>query len=211
MSVFPSDHFILEEDRFMNHIELAFKAVAGDPTRIVLLATEAQSAEVEYGYIVPRENMGGFDLYGARPVARFVEKPDKVFANHLVASGGLWNTMVMIFKVKTVLEMFERIHPAVFQQFCRIHDAIGTAREQDTVDQVYRDLKPINFSKGFLEQVSALYPQAIYVMPVLQVFWSDWGSRQRILEARQVLKMAARSKPEPEKPDKRNIGATVFV
>ena len=52
VSVFPSDHFILEEDRFMAHVDLAAQAVARNPSRIVLLAMEAHAPEVEYGYVV---------------------------------------------------------------------------------------------------------------------------------------------------------------
>ena len=215
LSVFPSDHFILEEDRFMDHVDLAAKAVASNPSDIVLLATEAQGPEVEYGYIALRDSSSELSLYGTRPVARFVEKPAKAVADHLIESGGLWNTMVMVFKVKTVLQMFEQIHPGVFRQFCNILDAIGTSEEQEAVEQVYRNLQPMNFSKGFLEQVSALYPKAIHVMPVLQVFWSDWGSRQRIVEVRRVLKRADRGKSQPKaKPnerDERTVGNTVFA
>jgi mannose-1-phosphate guanylyltransferase len=58
VSVFPSDHFILEEDRFMAHVDLAAQAVARNPSRVVLLAMEAQAAEEEYGYVVPREHGG---------------------------------------------------------------------------------------------------------------------------------------------------------
>ena len=35
--VFPSDHFILEEDLFMSHVYLAYRAVERDPSRLVLL------------------------------------------------------------------------------------------------------------------------------------------------------------------------------
>ena len=112
VSVFPSDHFILEEDRFMQHVDLAAKAVASDPQRIILLATEAQGPEIEYGYVVPREATGVFDLYGTRPVARFVEKPARELAGDLISTGGLWNTMVMVFKIKTVSQMFERLNPS---------------------------------------------------------------------------------------------------
>lgn len=212
VSVFPSDHFILEEDRFMDHVDLASKAVASNPSDIVLLATEAQGPEIEYGYIAPHDSSSELSLYGTRPVARFVEKPAKAVADHLIESGGLWNTMVMVFKVKTVLEMFEQIHPVAFRQFCQILDAIGTPHEQETVDQVYRNLTPMNFSKGFLEPVSALYPRAIHVMPVLQVFWSDWGSRQRIVEVRQVLKRGKQQpKTKSDEPDERTAGTTVFA
>ena len=211
VSVFPSDHFILEEDRFMEHVDLAAKAVANDPTRIILLATEAQGPEVEYGYVVPRENAGGFDLYGTRPVARFVEKPAQEIAGDLISSGGLWNTMVMVFKVKTVLQMYEQMHPSAVQPFLHIFDAVGTTREKVTVDRVYRDLRPMNFSKGFLERVPSRYPGAVHVMPVLQVFWSDWGSRQRVLEVRRVLKQAGWPKPVAVRHREPPMGRPIFA
>lgn len=198
VSVYPSDHFILEKDRFMEHVELASRAVAHDSSRIVLLATEPQGPEVEYGYIVPRDDSWQLSLYGIRAIARFIEKPPRTVAEHLIEAGGLWNTMVMVFKVTTVLEMFARIHPLAFQRFRLIYDAIGTPDEQDTVEQVYRDLRPINFSKGFLEQVSVIHPGAIHVMPVLQVFWSDWGSRERVLEVRRILKQDSSTNADTE-------------
>ena len=56
LAVFPSDHFIVEEDRFMDHVKLAAQAVEQDPSKIVLLAIVADKPEVEYGYIVPSQN-----------------------------------------------------------------------------------------------------------------------------------------------------------
>jgi mannose-1-phosphate guanylyltransferase len=188
VSVFPSDHFILEEGRFMDHVDLAIKAVSCDPSRMIILAAEAHSPEIEYGYILPDENTSPFDLYGTKPVAHFVEKPAQEVASRIIAAGGLWNTMVMVFKVKAVLDLFSRVQPEAFQRFCVILDAIDTRHEQDTVEQVYRNLQPLNFSKGFLECVAGRYPRIIHVMPVWQVYWSDWGCRERVLETRQILR-----------------------
>ena len=53
VAVFPSDHFILEEERFMAHVELAFRVVQQDPSRIVLLGIKPNRPEAEYGYILP--------------------------------------------------------------------------------------------------------------------------------------------------------------
>ena len=33
VAVFPSDHFVLEEDRFMRHVDHAFRVVESDPSR----------------------------------------------------------------------------------------------------------------------------------------------------------------------------------
>ena len=58
LAVFPSDHFILEEDRFIDHVSLAARAVHHDPSQIVLLAMEAQWAETDYGYVVSADYNG---------------------------------------------------------------------------------------------------------------------------------------------------------
>ena len=63
---------------------------------------------------------------GAREVSRFVEKPDRDVARELVSGGGLWNTLVMIFKTKIFLKEISRIDPLLFGFFERIWRAIGT-------------------------------------------------------------------------------------
>lgn len=187
VAIFPSDHFILEEDRFIDHVALAAQAVARDPGRIVLLAMEAQYPETEYGYVVPREDPGRLNLWGIHNTSRFVEKPDKATARRLVEAGGLWNTMIMVFKVQTLLAILQRLHPATYSRFSRIHASIGTPAEKNTIDEVYRTLEPLNFSKGFLELVAASDPDVISILPVLQVFWSDWGSPERLFQVREIL------------------------
>ena len=107
-------------------MELAAQAVTSNPSRIVLLAMEAHSPEEEYGYLVPMAHSGEIDLHGTRGVARFIEKPNRRLAHELFSSGALWNTMVMVFKVRTLLQMVERIDATIHRQFVRIFDALGT-------------------------------------------------------------------------------------
>ena len=182
VSVFPSDHFILEEDRFMDHVDLAVKAVAHDPSRIVLLALEAQRPEVEYGYILPHADGEEPSFWGTRVAAKFIEKPSAALARALVNAGGLWNTMIMVFKVRTLLEMMQRLFPTTYIHFARIFEAIGTCEEARAVESVYQTLQPMNFSKGFLEKAAVAHPGTITLLPVLRVLWSDWGSPERLLD-----------------------------
>jgi len=65
--------------------------------------------------------------------------------------------------------------------------AIGTEDEQRTVDAVYRALEPINFSKGFRENISKVYPETISDLLAPQVVWRDWSSPQRLLDSQQLL------------------------
>jgi mannose-1-phosphate guanylyltransferase len=104
VAVFPSDHFIWEEDRFMDYVDIAVQKVTRHPSEIVLLGVEAEYVEPEYGYIIPQRD-APFDLRGTRRIARFIEKPSASIAHGLIESGGLWNTMIMVFKVKTLLHL----------------------------------------------------------------------------------------------------------
>ncbi len=62
----------------------------------------------------------------------------------------------------------------------RVLNSIGTPAETEVMETVYRKIKPMNFSKGLLEVFSVQYAGCLGVLPVRGVFWSDWGSEQRI-------------------------------
>ena len=179
--VFPSDHFIEEEALFLNHVDAAFALVETDSTKTVLLAIAPTHAETDYGYILPSNCRHKALPFGAREVKRFVEKPDPIVARNLVQRGGFWNTMVMVFNLRTLLEHLRDINPFVFRCFEQLCDAVGTAGLSDAVKQVFIRSEPLNLSKGLLENLAARQPRSLLVLPVRGVHWSDWGSKQRIL------------------------------
>ncbi len=197
VALFPSDHFVLEEERFMDHVELAAQAVARNPDRTMLLATEATRPETEYGYVVPYDEGGELSFWGGRRVAHFAEKPDLDRALRLAAVGGLWNTMIMVFKARNLLNLTKTLYPDLFQRFYRIFDVLGESKEKARVKELYRDLKPLNFSKDIMQRLLAEFSWTVYVLPMLNVFWSDWGSPQRISHALQALGVNARLAPGP--------------
>jgi mannose-1-phosphate guanylyltransferase len=181
VAVFPSDHFMVEENRFMAHVELAFRAVERNPSSVVLLGTQPQEPEPEYGYIVP-----GREAHpGLCEVLQFVEKPASHAALKLIEQGGLWNTMVIVFKVKTLLDLVCRAAPEMYRFFADIFDAIGTASELDAINHAYQQIEAMNFSKRLLQNFSVVNNSRLMVLPVRDVYWSDWGSEQRILRVLQ--------------------------
>jgi mannose-1-phosphate guanylyltransferase len=181
VAVFPSDHFIVEEDLFMDHVELAFSAVQRSPSCLVLLGIQPREPEPEYGYIVP-----GREAHpGVWEVSQFVEKPAPHAALKLIEQGGLWNTMVIVFKVKTLLDLVCRAAPEMYRLFEQVLQAIGTAEEPDAVNNVYQRLSALNFSKGLLETFVADSTSRLMVLAVRGVRWSDWGSERRITTALQ--------------------------
>jgi mannose-1-phosphate guanylyltransferase len=181
VAVFPSDHFILEEDHFMGHVDLACRVVERDPSRMVLLGMEPDGPEPEYGYILPGGEMDTKSFSTVLSILGFIEKPGLLAAQEMVNKGGLWNTMVMAFQAKTLINLVRKVLPMLYRSFQLISDAIGTSSEMDVVKETYRWIEPINFSRGFLEALALKYPLHLGVLPVRGVYWSDLGSEQRIV------------------------------
>jgi mannose-1-phosphate guanylyltransferase len=179
--VFPSDHFIVEEDLFMLHVHRAFRLAEQDPSRLVLLGVEPSAPEPEYGYIMPgkkRQNL--LASVDAREVSQFIEKPAPRVAHELILRGGLWNTMVMVFTVDTLLNAVYKTAPQLYDCFQNIGKAIGTSSAADIMEKTYKVMWPVNLSREVLEVISRQKPSPLWVLPVRGVSWSDWGSKRRI-------------------------------
>jgi len=179
--VLPSDHFIGETNRLMAHVRQAYLAVKRDPSQLILLGVEPDREEPEYGYLLPNKNRLGVGA-GMFEISWFIEKPDQKTARRLIRAGGLWNTMIMVVKTKTVLHCMSRLVPGLYQQFQQIYEAIGTPSETEVVRDIYRQLKPMNFSKEFLEPLVKNYPSTLVALPVADLLWSDWGTASRIID-----------------------------
>jgi len=196
VAVFPSDHFVLEEDRFMSHVAFAFQVVERNPSLLVLLGVEPNELEPEYGYVLPhgdeKDPSRGPSI---RRVARFVEKPARDVARELIARGGLWNTMVMVFKVGTLFDIVRDLEPELYASFEEIADSIGTRAAKSRLRDIYRRLAPTNFSRRILEMLPFYRPSCLSVLSVHDVLWSDWGL-PRSIEA--VLRKTGHLAPRHE-------------
>ena len=196
VTVFPSDHFILEEDLFMQHVERAFRIAESDGTRIVLLGTEPNEPDPEYGYIIPGGRIDDPDLGAGRTVEMFVEKPSTDAAKMIIRKGALWNTLVFVVTCKTLLQAIKRATPELYRSFEPIQDAIGTPDEQRVTERVYQELPSLNFSEGVLETLSYENRQNLRVLPVRGVTWSDWGISNRLSSTLRKLGESDYVKPE---------------
>src|ERR1039458_7440238 len=91
LGVFPSDHIIADEPRFLKALHKAIKvAAAGE--NIVVLGIEPTRPETGYGYI---ETGDLTKDDSALHVRRFIEKPNQNRADEFVAAGNYyWNSGV---------------------------------------------------------------------------------------------------------------------
>ena len=165
----------------MDYARLACLAVKRDPSRLILLGVNPDRDEPEYGYLLPNKKpLGmGSNLF---EISWFTEKPDQKTARRLIRAGGLWNTMIMVFKTKTMLHWVRRLTPRLYQQFQRIYEALGAPGEPDVIRSIYQRLEPMNFSKEFLEPMVKNYPSSLVALPVRDLLWSDWGTASRVID-----------------------------
>ena len=202
--VLPSDHFIGDEDRLMDHARLAYLAVKRDPSRLILLGVKPDRDEPEYGYLLPTKKRLaiGPDM---SEISWFIEKPDPKTARRLIRAGGLWNTMIMVFKTKTMLHWVSRLAPRLYQQFQQVYEAIGTPGETDVVRNIYQRLTPMNFSREFLEPMVKHYPSSLVALPVRDLLWSDWGTASRIIDV--LAKIGKVPRPASRRPTAEKIAS----
>ncbi len=168
VSVFPSDHYVGDDRAFISHVNHAAEVVTQLPDKIVLLGIRPDRPDCGYGYIVPAEPLRSIARNGsAFHVACFYEKPPLEIAQDLLHRGGLWNSFVMVFQVGHMLALLRRTMSHDFHRLshARAYPSDGYAR-----------LQAWNFSSDFLVRI----PEHLLVLPVADVHWSDWGTRDAI-------------------------------
>ena len=181
--VFPSDHFIFPEDRFIEHVRSAALAVDRWQDRIILLAAAPSGLELEYGWVEPGTCLGWVQGSELRSVNAFVEKPGLQEVLHIFGKSGLWNTFVMVAKVKTLWSIGWRQFPDLMHRFEKLSEAINTSREEQVLEDIYHDMPRYNFSSTLLQREI----ERIGVMELQEVLWSDWGRPERIVETLQRI------------------------
>jgi mannose-1-phosphate guanylyltransferase len=177
VAFFPSDHHFADDKGFMSHVSSAFGMAKTNPASIVLLGIKAEKAETSYGWIEPARSLFGGLTRSVTRVKRFWEKPTAGVANHLLDSGCLWNSFVMVGRVDTFLSMFEKHLPELFRMFSSAAALFGTSQEKAVVRSIYEWIGEINFSSEVLEKCS----EELLVMRVSDVGWSDLGEPERVI------------------------------
>ena len=180
--ILPSDHFVLEEARFMAYVLRAKRLVEMTQSLCVLLGMDAETPETSYGWIEP---LNLAERTGVLRVKGFYEKPAPPMAECLYRSGCLWNTLVMVARAATLLQMYKEHLPDVYRCFHRLAPLLGTVEEKDALEEAYATMPAISISHGLLQR----NPANLRALRVSGVLWSDWGSPNRV---RQTLERIGR-------------------
>ena len=183
VAIFPSDHFVFPEDRFLETVRRATHTIREFPDRVLILGVRPTHLELDYGWVNVGGILGWNGSFCLRQVDSFLEKPSRLEALQAMANGALWNTMVIVANVNTLWRLGWQCIPVVMERFEWLGKSIDTVHERQMLHRLYQKMPLMNFSSDVLQKI----PEHLGVLELEEVLWSDWGRPERIIETLEVL------------------------
>lgn len=180
LGVFPSDHVIGDEPRFLKALQKAISlAAAGD--NIVVLGIEPTRAETGYGYIDTGDITEDSD---ALHVRRFTEKPNQNRAEEFVSAGNYyWNSGMFLWSARTLANAVREHLPETAPLLEKIAAAYGTPLFDELFHSLYPKCENISVDYAVLEPRSAKgeHLSRLFCLPA-EFAWNDLGSWASLYE-----------------------------
>ena len=165
--VAPSDHLILEEERFQS-IALEALDFVDNIKALATLGIQPTHPNTGYGYIQFEGLEVAKDVY---KVKTFTEKPDLEIAKSFLASGDfLWNAGIFAWKISNILTAFEKYQPEMFELFDQEKLHFNTPAENAAIQKIYPQCTNISIDIAIMEKANN-----VYVIPA-SFGWSDLGT-----------------------------------
>ena len=163
----PADHLITETDEFIKTTKTALGFV-NHINALVTIGIKPNHPNTGYGYI---QHEAGEAAPGVYEVKTFTEKPNRELAETFLASGDfLWNAGIFTWKVKNIIDAFEKHEPELYELFAAEKEKFNTAEEKEAVENIYPQCTNISIDIAVLEKA-----ENVYVIPA-SFGWSDLGT-----------------------------------
>lgn len=173
--VAPSDHLILDEEKFVKVMKESLEFTA-QSNGLLTLGMNPSRPETGYGYIqVTQEKPEAFPTISK--VKTFTEKPDKETAQAFLDSGEFfWNSGIFIWNLKSIDKAFEKHQPNIANAF-KPQNEIETAEDElQFIEKAYAECKSISIDNGIMEHADNVY---VYCT---DFGWSDLGTWDSLYE-----------------------------
>ena len=168
----PSDHLILDANRFRELIQISIETAHSDD-KLVTLGILPTRPDTGYGYI-EFDQLESRKAGAVNKVLKFQEKPILDVAQSFLDAGNYyWNAGIFVWKASVILQAFEQFQPTLFELFANDLTIYGTHLEKSMIAEAFEKCDDISIDFAILE-----YAKNIAV--VLADFdWTDlgtWGS-----------------------------------
>ena len=190
IAVFPSDHYYSDDAAFIGYVDRAYEAASLRRSEVILLGMPAETPEAEYGWIEPETGSVSDTVL---PVKRFWEKPDRALASELMKRGCLWNSFVMVGHVSAFMNLIRSTLPDLVASFELTRAASILGNGPSALAKIYASIR----SSCFSNDVLAMRPRDLGVLPATGLGWSDLGEPGRVLSvlARKGIQPVASETP----------------
>lgn len=167
--VAPSDHLILNVDRFKDVVRKGLSFVS-EGKKVLTLGMTPTRPETGYGYIEQGENVTD-SIFKLRA---FREKPNLSTAIEYIKKGGFtWNSGMFLWSVDTIIEELRSHAPQISDVMDKMSESFFTENEQSVVNDLFPTCEKISIDYAVMEKT-----QVGNVLPA-EFGWSDlgtWGS-----------------------------------
>jgi mannose-1-phosphate guanylyltransferase len=171
--VAPSDHLILDAERFGQNITEALETALQHDC-LITLGIKPSRPDTGYGYIQYTANTLQNNFH---KVKTFTEKPNLELAKTFIQSGDfLWNAGIFVWSVNSILQAFEKYLPEMNDVFKEGSEVFNTPKEQDFIQTAYYQCTNISIDYGIMEKADNAY-----VLPT-DFGWSDLGTWASVYE-----------------------------
>ncbi len=180
LGIFPSDHVIADEPRFLKALQQGI-ALAAAGENMVVLGIEPTRPETGYGYIETGDSLGDDS---ALHVRRFTEKPNAHRAEDFVSAGNyFWNSGIFLWSARTLANAVREHLPETAPLLEGIAAAYGTPAFEETFRSLYPRCENISVDYAVLEPRSAKgeHLSRLYCLPA-EFSWNDLGSWASLYE-----------------------------
>lgn len=180
LGVFPSDHVIADEPRFLKALQKGI-ALAAAGENIIVLGIEPTRPETGYGYIETGELTAD---ESALHVRRFTEKPNLMKAEEFVAAGNYyWNSGMFLWSARTLANAVREHLPETAPMLEKIAACYGTDEFESCFRDYYAKCENISVDYAVLEPRSAKgeHKSQLYCLPA-EFSWNDLGSWASLYE-----------------------------
>jgi len=172
--VAPSDHLILEEDKFVKIINEGFEFVAKNQSLLTLGITPSRP-ETGYGYIQVEQTTDS-ENGKIQKVKTFTEKPDRQTAEVFIESGDFfWNSGIFIWSLKTINAAFKKYLPEINNLF-NPEDFTKSENKIEFIENSFSKCRNISIDNGIMEHAGNVF---VYCD---DFGWSDIGTWDSLYE-----------------------------
>ena len=166
MMVAPSDHLIINVEKFRQSVISAFEFIENRDA-LVTMGIKPSRPETGYGYIQVGEAVEG----NFSAVKTFTEKPDEDLARVLLKSGEFfWNSGMFFWSADSIINALNNCAPEVNAVFENGLEFFGTAREQDFINANFEACPSISIDFAVMEKAPNVFVETV------DFGWNDLGT-----------------------------------